>query len=249
MKNYLILFSVLFCLIASGQSSKKYKTVIVPVQYGFTSEPNQFQLNVLTRVMLKEEGFEVYMSEGETIPSDIANNPCASLKADVKKDSGLFASNLRFQLFNCYGNLVYESTGSSREKAYRDAYKAALKEAITKFQMESYKYVDLRLGNEKQTTVEVEQLEETPKSFEDLATVYDFEGKPFWMVKQDKDYVIYEDMGETVWATLKYADKGTYSYDSELIDGAAYFTPEGNLIVEYLAKDKDAVQELVFKKQ
>lgn len=250
MKRNFTILSLLFCILLFGQErQKKYKYVIVPLQYNFTTEPNQYQLNVLTRVVLKQEGFEVFMSEGEKIPNHVLNNKCKSLKADVKKDNGLFTTNLKFQLYNCYGSLVYESLGSSREKGYGTAYKEALREALSIFQAESSKYVKLSGDEAVDVNLDISAKEAPQPTFDELATAYKFNGEQFWMMPKEKDYTIYSDKGETIRATLNYADRGTYNYKSDTIEGAAYFTPEGNLIVEYLAKDKDAVQEIIYKKQ
>lgn len=249
MKRFFIVAFILITFCNHGQDTqKKFRYAIVPLQYTFTSEPNQFQLNVLTRVMLQEEGFEVYMSEGEEIPERVAENQCLSLKAKVIKDKGLFTTNLRFQLINCYGNLVYESVGSSREKSYKDAYQEALKEAIAEFQSVSYKYVQKDFKEEQETIVEVDTTNEN-LPFEKRASLYTIAENSYWLVKNNEDYFLYLDKGETVFATLKLADIGTYAYDSDKIDGAAYFTAEGDLVVEYLDKNKDAVQKLVYKKQ
>ncbi len=249
MKKIILSLALIFCVQSFAQNTqKRYKYVIVPLQYNFTAKPNQFQLNVLTRVMLQQEGFEVFMSEGEEIPEYVANNPCSTLKADVKKDRSILTSNLRFQLFNCYGNLVFESTGTSREKAFDDSYKEALRMAIREFQIESYKYIS-RQTDEEESQKSIEQTEETPLSFEERATKFTEGNNALWMVKEGEDYLLYNDMGETVWATLKFADKGTYSFDSEYIDGAAYFTPEGDIVVEYLAKNKDAVQKMIIARE
>jgi len=247
MKQFFIVFFISITVFSFAQNSqKKYKYAIVPVQYIFTSEPNQFQINVLTRVLLQNEGFEVYMNEGEELPQKLAENKCYALKANVIKDKGLFTTNLRFQLFNCYGNLVYESAGSSREKAYKDAYQEALRKAIGEFQSVSYKFVKSNLEEETvNTTIEIK--EDLP--FEELAKIYTNGEKSYWLLKNNEDYILYIDKGENILATLKQADKGTYAYDSADIDGAAYFTPDGDLVVEYLAKNKDAVQKLVYKRQ
>jgi len=234
-----------FCNFAQN-ADKTYKYVIVPVQYAFTSEPNQFQLNVLTRVLLQQEGFEVYMSEGEELPQKVAENQCLALKANVVKDKGLFTSNLRFQLFNCYGNLVFESAGSSREKDFKDAYHEALRQAFSEFESVSYKFVNRNL-EDKTNSVEIKEEQNLP--FEERAVVYTKGENSYWLLKEGQDYILYLDKGETVLASLKKADTGTYAYDSADIDGAAYFTANGDLIVEYLAKNKDAVQKLIYKRQ
>lgn len=247
MKHFFIALFVLtsFCNFAQN-SDKTYRYVIVPVQYAFTSEPNQFQINVLTRVLLQQEGFEVYMNEGEELPQEVAKNQCLALKANVVKDKGLFTSNLRFQLFNCYGNLVFESAGSSREKDYKEAYQEALRDAFLEFESVSYKYVNRNLEDK---TKSIDITEEQDLPFEERAIVFTNAKNSYWLLKEGQDYILYLDKGETIMATLKKADTGTYAYDSEDIDGAAYFTADGDLVIEYLAKNKDAVQELVYKRQ
>lgn len=248
MKQILIVAFALITYTNFAQNpQKKHAYVIVPIQYAFTKEPNQFQLNVLTRVLLKEEGFEVYMNQGEEMPQKIIENQCLTLKANVVKDKGLFSTNLRFQLFNCYGNLVFESEGSSREKAFEDAYQQALRIAIEEFQDVSYRYV--KKNGEESEENEVIIIEQQDLPFEERANIYSKGENSYWLLKDQEDYILYLDKGETVLATLKQADRGTYAYDSEDIEGAAYFTPDGDLIVEYLAKNKDAVQKLVFKRE
>jgi len=247
MKKIIILIALIIGTQVVAQGiQKKYKYVIVPLQYNFTAKPNQFQLNILTRVMLQEEGFEVYMSEGEEIPEHVVSSKCETLRADVKKDRSILSSKLRFQLFNCYGNLVFESKGTSREKDFDTSYKEALTMAIREFQAESYKFLQTETNTEESQAVLVS--EDKPKSFDEISTKYTEGELEFWMVKEGEDYILYEDKGETVFATLKFADKGTYTFDSENIDGAAYFTPEGDIVVEYLAKNKDAVQKKIFNR-
>lgn len=247
MKQFFIVFFSLCTFFNFAQNSqKKYTSIIVPVQYGFSSEQNQYQLNVLTRVLLQEEGFEVYMNQGEEMPKKIAENQCLALKVNVIKDKGLFTTNLRFQLLNCYGNLVFESSGSSREKAYKAAYQEALRAAISEFQLISYNY--LQKNNEEQVTeIQVAEPENLP--FEEVASMYSNGENSYWLLKQDENYILYLDKGKTVLATLNEADRGTYAYDSENIDGAAYFTPDGDLVVEYLVKNQDAVQKLIYTRQ
>jgi len=244
---FIIVFALITWSNVAQNSQEKHAYVIVPVQYAFTKEVNQFQLNVLTRILLKEEGFEVYMDQGEEIPQKIVENQCLSLKANVIKDKGIFSTNLRFQLFNCYGNLVFESEGSSREKAFKDAYQQALRIAIEEFQDVSYRYVKKNGEESEETEVIITEQQDLP--FEERANIYSQGENSYWLLKDQEDYILYLDKGETVLATLVQADRGTYAYDSQDIQGAAYFTPDGDLIVEYLAKNKDAVQKLVFKRQ
>ncbi|MBS3739530.1 hypothetical protein [Mesohalobacter halotolerans] len=250
MKKNIVLLLLLLSISALGQTSpKKYKYITVPVQYNFTSEPNQFQINVLTRVLLKETNFEVYMNEGEKLPNELAKDQCLGLKANVIKVGGLFTTTLKFQLKNCFGNTIYESTGTSRKKPFKDAYHECLKNAIRDFQVVSSQYFMQNIESE--TPAESVNIDNKNSNipFKERAKTYKEGNKTYWLTKEKNNYILYQDQGKTIFATLEQADRGTYSFDSSTIDGAAYFDAEGNLIVEYLAKDKDAVQKLIFKKQ
>ena len=251
MKKIVLAIAVLLTTLSYSQDSqKKYKYILVPLQYDFSTEPNQFQLNILTRVMLKEAGFEVYMNE-EKKPRNVLENQCSALKANVIKDGGLFTTKLIFKLKDCFGKLVYESSGTSREKAFKDAYQEALRAALEDFQTVSAGYLE-KVSKEEQSSVKVL---ESPKkqdekiSFEDQADAYTYNNNIFWLLKKDNNYILYQDKGDTVLATLEMADRGTFAYDSADIDGAAYFNANGDIIVEYLAKNKDVVQKLIYTKQ
>lgn len=247
MKHFFIAVVVFNSFYSFAQNADKtYRYAIVPVQYAFTSEPNQYQINVLTRVLLQGEGFEVYMSEGEELPQEVAKDQCLALKANVVNDKGLLTTQFRFQLINCFGKVVFESEGKSRKKDFKDAYQEALREAFAEFQTVSYKYVQ-RITEENNNDVEIS--EQNNLSFEERASMYSNGENSFWLLKENEDYVLYSDKGKTIVATLKQAGQGTFSYDSENIDGAAYFTADGDLVVEYLAKNEDDVQKLVYKRQ
>lgn len=252
MKKLLILSFILISAQNYSQDiQKQYKYIIVPLQYAFTSQPNEFQLSVLTRKMLKDEGFDVYMSEDETLPKDLAENKCLALKSNIIKESGLLTTTLKFQLYNCFGKKVFESSGNSRIKTYKEAYQDALKLALIDFQMSSSLYLKKDNKSEQEITSDnpeiISEIEEDIP-FETLAEVYTNDDKSFWLLKDGEDYTLFLDKGDTVFATLKQADRGTYFFDSAEIDGAAYFNANGDIILEYLDKDEDAVQKIIYTK-
>ncbi len=256
MKKILVLILVLFlfCFKSFSQTSDNtYEFVIVPVQYGFLDEVNKYQLNVLTRVRLKEAGFKVYMNQGEEIPQKLNFNRCLALNANVKEDKGIFTTTLIFELKDCFGKIIYQSEGTSRLKPFKEAYQEALNRALDKFQSNSALY--LKTSSEEETRSEVVEvstndkktIKETP--FEKRANAYQLYGQTYWLLQKDNNYTIFTDKGQTVYANLEYAGQGSYNFDSADIDGAAFFDASGSLIVEYLVKDEDVVQKLEFKKQ
>lgn len=252
MKKLFTLFFILFSVYNYAQDiQKQYKYIIVPLQYAFTSQPNEFQLSVLARKILKDEGFDVYMSENETLPKELAENKCLALKANIIKDSGFLTTTLKFQLYNCFGNKVFESIGNSRKKEYKKAYQDALQKALVDFQMSSSMYLKKDNKTKQETTPNTAEISDKIKKdipFEDQAEIYINEGKTYWLLKHEEGYTLFLDKGDTIFATLKQADRGTYFFDSAEIEGAAYFNANGDIILEYLDKDEDAVQKIIYAK-
>ena len=133
-KGILIVVFGLITLMSFGQKSvNDYKYVTVPNSFDFLSEPDQYRLNNLTKLLFGKYGFTAFM-EDETLPDDAIANVCLVLKSDVIKEKGMFNSKLRVQLKNCMGEVVYTShLGESREKKYKVAYTLALREAFESF--------------------------------------------------------------------------------------------------------------------
>ena len=150
-----------------GQKSvNDYKYVTVPNSFDFLSEPDQYRLNNLTKLLFGKYGFTAFM-EDETLPDDAIANVCLVLKSDVIKEKGMFNSKLRVQLKNCMGEVVYTShLGESREKKYKVAYTLALREAFESFEYLQYEYqenpVILSYGNPEvnSNNEEIEKLKE-----------------------------------------------------------------------------------------
>ncbi|NBC57467.1 MAG: hypothetical protein GVY05_04190, partial [Bacteroidetes bacterium] len=188
MKNILILTIVLLCLKTFSQTkNKKYKYAIVPVQFGFLDEENKYQLNVLTRVRLKEIGFEVFMDEEEKKPKELELDRCLALNANVKRNKGLLTTTLIFELKNCFGKLIYESQGESRLKSYKDAYQEALNRALDKFETDAVLY--LKTSNEKKANKVTEVVTFDNKSkeklpFEKRANPYQLYGQIYWLLQE-----------------------------------------------------------------
>lgn len=242
MKKILLVFIALISISSIAQEEvNKYKYVIVPMKYDFQSEQNQFQLNVLTRVLLQDEGFEVFM-DVEDKPIEVQGNPCEALTAEVKEEDSFMSKTLKLQLKDCHGQIVFETEeGKSREKSFKKAYHEALKETFNSFSTLNYKF-DKALKSKPKTS---------EKDSEDLypdKTVYKFGGKEYWLVENTSGYELLADQGKTNYAELKNADKGTYIFNSRSFDGAAYFSPNGDFTVEYMDEDIGEIQTLIFKK-
>jgi hypothetical protein len=113
---------------------------VVPEKFNFLKQNDQYSLNTLTKVLLQDKGFTVYFDNAE-LPSEIANNKCLALSADVLEKSGMFTTGLTLLLKDCKGNIVFKSKeGKSREKDYKVAYNIALRDAFTSLDQVTYAY-------------------------------------------------------------------------------------------------------------
>ena len=122
------------------KSIMNYKYVIVPNKYDFLKEKDQFQLNSLTQFLFEKYGFKAIL-EGSEYPEELNFNRCLAMKADVVKDSGVFATKLRVILKDCNEKQIFESEiGDSREKEYKVAYNKALRKAFKSFETVNYSY-------------------------------------------------------------------------------------------------------------
>ena len=130
MKKLLILLSFIFTLTSYSQDLNKYSYVVVPEQFSFLKEADQYQLNSLTKFLFEKYGFETF-TEGEESYLKLSPDRCEGLYADVINDSGLFRTKLQVTLKDCRNQQVFiSSEGVSRQKDYGTAYQEALREAF-----------------------------------------------------------------------------------------------------------------------
>ena len=120
---------ILFATIALLQVVAVAQTVVVPNKFAFLKSDNEYQLNILTKLLIEKQGFKAYM-ENE-VPSELLNTPCNILRADVKNESNMMTSKLRLVLTDCANKEVFSSeVGKSREKEYKKSYQEALRNAL-----------------------------------------------------------------------------------------------------------------------
>jgi hypothetical protein len=136
----IMVFFVLTTFNMFAQSINNYKYVLVPSKFDIFKDDNKYNLNTSTKLLLEKYGFEVFFSDLD-IPTELANNRCKSLTADLINDSGLFVTKLKLVLKDCKDNIVYETEfGKSREKEFVVAFTQAFREAAKSFETLKYKY-------------------------------------------------------------------------------------------------------------
>lgn len=134
-----ILFS--FYLGNCQDSVNDYKYVLIPQEYEFLKETDQYQLNSLSKFLFEKYGFEAFI-KGSDLPEDLSKDRCKAMTAAVEKKSGLFTTKLIIILKNCDGDIIFTSEeGTSREKEFKVAYHEALRNAFKSVEQINYKYV------------------------------------------------------------------------------------------------------------
>ena len=141
MKSYILLFLVLGCFSGQSQTSlNNYKYVIVPESFPFLKEKDQYGLNTIAKSLLETTGFTAYF-DNSGLPTDLANNKCNALNAEVVEKKSMFSTKLTLLLKDCKGNVVFKSKeGISREKEFGPSYRLALTDAFTSLTAAKYVY-------------------------------------------------------------------------------------------------------------
>jgi hypothetical protein len=141
MKAAALLIFVLFNLAGYSQNTlNSYRYVLVPAQFDFSKEDNQYGLNTTTKFLLEQKGFVAFVGDAG-LPQALAANKCNALKVEVVQKKGLFVTNLTVLLKDCQGNILFKSKeGKSREKEYPVAYDMALRDAFSSLNDVAYKY-------------------------------------------------------------------------------------------------------------
>ena len=250
MKNHLFFLAVaLFFQLVNGQSTElnNYEYVIVPMEFKFQDSPNQYQINILSRVLLKENGFEVFMDTEER-PLELRGNSCKPLFFEVEDTSSFLTISTVIRLKDCYGNVLFESEeGKSKSKEFKKGYQEALRQAFNTLAAVNYNKQNSIISNTNQKPVENKSSNSSELYPEKKA--YKFQGEIYWLVENENNgYTLLSKEGKVNYAELEKADRGSFLFNTNEVNGAAYFDAEGNLLVEYMDKDLNEVKNMTFKK-
>lgn len=141
----MILFLVFIASFANAQISdlNNYKYAIVPSKFGFQNIPNEYRLNILTKMYLEQFGFTTYLNT-DAMPEELLNNNCNKVYVDVISNGSFITTKLKIILKDCKNTILFTSAeGRSKEKDYNLAYNEALREALQSFKTLNYKYTPI----------------------------------------------------------------------------------------------------------
>ena len=132
MKNIiLVLFLIMSNIFVFGQEKKvnNFKFVVVPDQFDFLKQKDEYKTSSLTKFLLKKNGFTVVLNS-EQYPKNLIDNPCSGLKALVLDKSSMFKVKVIIELRDCSNRLLYTSDeGVSKLKEYKKGFQEAIRNA------------------------------------------------------------------------------------------------------------------------
>ena len=132
MKNIiLVLFLTISNLFVFGQEKNvnNYKFIVVPDQFDFLKQKDEYKTSSLTKFLLKKNGFTV-VSNSEQYPKELRDNPCSGLNALVVDKSSMFKVKVVIELRDCSNRLLYTSeAGVSRLKEFKKGFQEAIRKA------------------------------------------------------------------------------------------------------------------------
>lgn len=165
MKQLVIAVILLIHFSTFSQSVNDYEYVIIPEQYSFAKNVDQYQLNSLTQFLFNKYGFESYRERDQKPPGLQIGN-CNILYADVESESNFLTAKLKVVLKDCKDQIVFISEqGKSKEKDFKKAYHEALRKAFISIQDLKYSY-NGKSQDDSQSKTETPQQEtvvETPQ--------------------------------------------------------------------------------------
>ena len=132
MKNIiLVLFLTMSNIFVFGQEKKvnNYKFIVVPEQFNFLKQKDEYKTSSLTKFLLKKNGFTVVLNS-EQYPKDLRDNPCSGLKAFVLDKSSMFKVKVIIELRDCSNKILYTSDeGVSKLKEFKKGFQEAIRNA------------------------------------------------------------------------------------------------------------------------
>ena len=220
MKKELLSVFVLFLFVSLSFSQNKldaYKYIIIPQNYDFLKEADQYKVNSLTKFLFDKRGYNTIF-EGESYPSDLLGNPCLAATVDVKSESNMLTTKLTIVLSDCYDKVVFTCVqGKSREKDYNKTYSDALRKSFVSIENLNYNYNPELLINSQntvqtempkavvkteapkavvvpviaETNIVPEQVDVSDKKEQTIARSYKNENISFFLIEQNNELVAY----------------------------------------------------------
>lgn len=261
---------------ASAQDLNKFKYVIIPEKFDFAKEENQYQINSLTKFLFEKEGFETLMKKENRpadLQEDNCLGLNANVENNSGLFVTRLVLTLEDCLGNI---VFTSKEGSSREKDYKRAWHEALREAFASVKALNYSYkadalpADPVPSEETAPEIEGEVAKETPRegkvspetpeteettvpsveaidTLENSLLMFKRNDHEFHLEESKNGYRLFQkDMEEPFAVLVKSGEGDDYLYNSVSKQGKAYFTENGDLIVEHFDPNTEEIVKTTY---
>ena len=221
-----------------------YKYAIVDYRYDFQREDNSYNVNEYVKFLFEKKGFVVVFDNGD-IPQELVANPCVGLKVNLLDESGAFSFKMRFQLFDCRNEMIFEGESArSKIKSFERGYPDVIRKAFVYVNELEYNYSPDRVFELESPALPIVAAETAVVSVSTdsaiLEGVYKRDGLALTIVKNADVYTANLSGRSESAQIFSSSDKGVYSLVWEgdpkpyilkqLEDGVSLDSPYGLLI-------------------
>ncbi len=141
MKKIALLIFVVFSNFSFAQASlNDYEMALIPSQFHFQKEDNQFRINSTIKAFLKQKGFEVYLSN-DVLPEGFLDYNCNKVFVNVVEENTAFLTKLKIEFKDCRNTVLFTTDmAESRLKDMGQAYNQTLLATLKSFDKAKYKF-------------------------------------------------------------------------------------------------------------
>lgn len=261
----IISLSLLLCLsMTYGQKLSDYEYIYVPIKFK-DYDTNEYNLNTLLKKSLEGKKYKVIQDDMTSWPSELRQNPCKVLTAELLNDSNMFRNRVKLQFTDCQKKVVSETKGNSLYKEYDLGFQDALKQSLVSIpasmpdpnvissgvketlKEETPKPIDQKeIKEEKKEVVPAKTVETETKK----VTSYTNGKLNLQKVQISKDqFILISSNSSVPYATFKNTAKAdVYRVTLENGTSTLGYTENGNLVIEIPTSDGDFKKEVFMAK-
>lgn len=236
-------FILLFQNLYAQNAINDYHFILIPQQFEFQRQQDEFRLNTYIRHLFNQNGFNaIYDIEMEGLPR------CEGVFLELKENNSMFQTKITIHIKDCMGNeLLATEEGASRAKDYETAYKQAFGRAFEEILTLNVQQKELKqIGSTSEVQNTVIKTSKNIPANDDLLLFYS-NGKNFLLKKVALGWELYEVAGtENVFSAKLTATSrnGIYLFAKEGYTAMASFDDEGNLLVEGIDEEGKSIEQI-----
>jgi len=249
MKKFSSFILITAFVAASGQTVSDYEYIYVPKQ--FEKKVDGYNLNKNLVKALSGKKYKVIQDTAEFWPSELKNNNCQVLKANLLDDSSFLKNKLKVQFKDCNDKVILEAKGSSAEKDYDLGFNEALKQSLQLIPVSNPKTQIAVTQKEEQSASEAtKNIDNKSVEVSTKAEAYSNGTSSYQRINIGADQFILANTNSSVpFATFKETTKpGVFRVQLDNGIATIGYIENGNIIIE-IPQGKDLYKKEIFQKK